>query len=179
MAASTGATATPTVDCVKRLKKEWQEILQSPIDHVLTRPHPENILEWHYVLLGPMDTVYQGGIYWGIVRFPPTYPLAPPSIIMKTPSGRFATDKKLCLSMSDFHPESWVPSWSVSSILLGLLSFMLEQSHTVGSIETTDTEKRNLAKGSVDWNRKQPQFAALFPSLLTDPDDEDDNEEDS
>ena len=28
--------------------------------------------------------------------------------------------------MSDFHPETWVPAWSVSSILNGVLSFMLE-----------------------------------------------------
>ena len=28
--------------------------------------------------------------------------------------------------MSDFHPETWVPAWSVASILNGVLSFMLE-----------------------------------------------------
>ncbi len=26
---------------------------------------------------------------------------------MLTPSGRFAIQQKLCLSISDFHPESW------------------------------------------------------------------------
>lgn len=44
---------------------------------------------------------------------------------MMTPSGRFQTDTRLCLSMSDFHPESWNPLWSVGSILMGLLSFMV------------------------------------------------------
>ena len=41
-------------------------------------------------------------------------------------SGRFETGRRLCLSMSDFHPESWVPTWSVATILNGVLSFMLE-----------------------------------------------------
>lgn len=32
------------------------------------------------------------------------YPYKPPSIQMFTPSGRFQTNTKLCLSMTDFHP---------------------------------------------------------------------------
>jgi ubiquitin-protein ligase len=44
---------------------------------------------------------------------------------MTTPSGRFQPDTRLCLTMSDFHPSSWNPSWSVATILNGLLSFMV------------------------------------------------------
>jgi ubiquitin-conjugating enzyme E2 J2 len=32
---------------------------------------------------------------------------------MITPNGRFETNRRLCLSISDFHPETWVPTWSV------------------------------------------------------------------
>ena len=35
------------------------------------------------------------------------YPFKPPSLLMVTPSGRFETGVRLCLSMSDFHPETW------------------------------------------------------------------------
>ena len=44
---------------------------------------------------------------------------------MITPNGRFATNKRLCLSISDFHPDTWNPAWSVATILTGLLSFMV------------------------------------------------------
>jgi ubiquitin-conjugating enzyme E2 J2 len=44
--------------------------------------------------------------------------------------------------MSDFHPESWNPMWSVSTILMGLMSFMLEESPTFGSITTRYSGKR-------------------------------------
>ena len=27
------------------------------------------------------------------------------------PSGRFETHKKICLSITGFHPESWQPAW--------------------------------------------------------------------
>lgn len=69
---------------------------------------------------------------------------------------------RLCLSISDFHPDTWNPAWSVGTILTGLLSFMvgdvtimmcrsvniyqlyfqLESSPTLGSIETSDAEAR-------------------------------------
>ena len=35
------------------------------------------------------------------------YPFKPPSLLMVTPNGRFETGQRLCLSMSDFHPETW------------------------------------------------------------------------
>jgi hypothetical protein len=47
------------------------------------------------------------------VTFPPDYPFKAPSITMSTPNGRFATNTKLCLSFTDYHPESWNPLWCV------------------------------------------------------------------
>ena len=44
---------------------------------------------------------------------------------MMTPNGRFQTNTRLCLSISDFHPDTWNPAWSVATILTGLLSFMV------------------------------------------------------
>ena len=60
----------------------------------------------------------------GKVIFPKQYPMKPPSIMMVTESGRFAVDQKICLSISDFHPESWNPAWTVNTIIIGLVSFM-------------------------------------------------------
>lgn len=28
------------------------------------------------------------------------------------PNGRFETNTKICLSISNYHPEHWQPSWS-------------------------------------------------------------------
>lgn len=84
-----------------------------------------NLFHRHYVIQGPPDTPYHGGEYYGRLTFPSDYPYKPPSIRMSTPSGRFQPDTRLCLTMSDFHPSLWNPSWSVATILNGLLSFMV------------------------------------------------------
>ena len=103
----------------------------------------------------------------GKLVFPECYPYKPPSVYMLTPSGRFKSNTKLCLSMSDFHPETWNPMWSVSSVLTGLLSFMLGNEDTVGSMHSSDAEKRKLAVSSHDWNAKDKVFRVLFPELVS------------
>lgn len=69
----------------------------------------ENLLDVHYVIKGPKDTVYEGGLYHGRLVFPPEYPMKPPSVLMITPNGRFEVNKRICFSFSDYHPESWNP----------------------------------------------------------------------
>jgi len=125
------------------------------------------MLVWSYLLEGPPDTVYEGGWYWGRLRFPKDYPLGPPSILMVTPNGRFETNQRLCLSMSDYHPESWQPAWSVASVLKGLLSFMCEEAHTAGALAPPPPpeERRRLAAASLAWNKAQPEFMKAFPEV--------------
>jgi len=86
---------------------------------------------------------------------------------MFTPSGRFHPDRKICFSMSDFHPGSWNPAWSVATILTGLLSFMLSDEMTTGSVTSTEAHKRAFAARSHSWNTAQPRFREAFPEYCT------------
>jgi ubiquitin-conjugating enzyme E2 J2 len=152
--------------CIKRLQKEYRALCKEPVSHIVARPSPSDILEWHYVLEGSEGTPFAGGYYYGKIKFPPEYPYKPPGISMTTPNGRFMTQKKICLSMSDFHPETWNPMWSVSSILTGLLSFMMDTSPTTGSVNTTTAEKQRLAKSSLAFNCKNATFRKMFPEYV-------------
>ena len=82
---------------------------------------------------------------------------------MITPNGRFKVQTRLCFSMSDAHPESWNPTWSVGTILTGLLSFMLENTSTHGSIKTSEETKRKYAVDSHQFNLSDQVFVELFP----------------
>lgn len=68
--------------------------------------------------------------------------------------------------MSDFHPSSWNPAWSVATILNGLLSFMTEDTPTTGSITTSASEKIILAKKSHKFNIDNMLYRNTFPDLV-------------
>jgi ubiquitin-conjugating enzyme E2 J2 len=151
---------------VQRLQKEFRAMCKEPVPHILARPSHSDIREWHYVLEGSEGTPFEGGVYHGKVKFPEEYPFKPPGISMITPNGRFATNKRICMSMSDFHPETWNPMWSVSSILNGLLSFMTDNANTTGSVSTSVEEKQRLAKASLAYNCKSAIFRKMFPEYV-------------
>ncbi|CAN0384051.1 unnamed protein product [Ascophyllum nodosum] len=150
----------------RRLRKELMAIKRTPVDNIVAAPLESNILEWHYVITGTKGSPYEGGFYHGKLKFPPEYPMKPPSVMMLTPNGRFACSRRLCLSMSDFHPESWNPMWSVSTILMGLYSFMLDTTATLGSVTSTTAQKKKFAAESLEFNCKNSAFRKLFPDLV-------------
>ncbi|CAE7876132.1 UBE2J2 [Symbiodinium microadriaticum] len=146
----------------RRLLMEYRRILKNPIEYIEARPLDTNILEWHFVITGNQDP-YTGGKYHGILEFPDDFPMKPPSIKMLTPSGRFEINKRICLSMSDFHKESWNPSWTVEKILIGLMSFMYEEnSVSIGSILEPKEDRRRYAAASAYFNAQNEIYVQLF-----------------
>lgn len=155
---------------LRRLHSDWKRLQKSNNPQIAVRPSDDNFLEWHFVLHQlPSDTPYHQGCYHGKIVFPPMYPNEPPSIIMITPSGRLETHKRLCLSMTDFHPESWNPAWSVETILIGLLSFFLTNEKGYGTVESADEQRRRLAKESWSRNAAAKDFKELFPAFAEAP----------
>ena len=56
------------------------------------------ILKINEFLLGEIGTVYEGGLYHGLVRLDHEYPAKAPSICLLTPNGRWEVGKAICLS---------------------------------------------------------------------------------
>ncbi|KAL6485712.1 hypothetical protein MHYP_G00051040 [Metynnis hypsauchen] len=136
---------------VKRLMKEAAE-LRDPTEHYHAQPLEDNLFEWHFSVRGPPDSDFDGGIYHGRIILPPEYPMKPPSIILLTPNGRFEVGKKICLSISGHHPETWQPSWSIRTALIAIIGFMPTKGEgAIGSLDYTPEERRTLAKKSLDF----------------------------
>lgn len=137
---------------VKRLLKEAVELRQ-PNELFCAKPMEDNLFEWHFSVRGPPDTVYASGVYHGRIVLPAEYPMKPPNLILLTPNGRFETNKKICLSISGYHPETWLPSWSIRTALLALVGFMPTHSAgALGGLECSQEERRRLALKSLDWS---------------------------
>lgn len=143
---------------VRRLLKETAE-LSSPSSN----PNPAffaapvsdaDLHEWHFTLLGPpAPSPYAGGLYHGRITLPATYPLKPPNFRFLTASGRFEVNREICLSISGFHEETWMPAWGVRTALTALRSFMAEKGSAgqVGGLEASVEVRKRLAKESRSW----------------------------
>jgi ubiquitin-conjugating enzyme E2 J2 len=92
--------------------------------------------------------------------------MKPPGIMMLTPSGRFETGKRICLSMSDYHPETWNPVWNTETIITALISFMNSDERTTGCVVTSTQTKRNYAHLSLQFNMKDKEWASMFKPLF-------------
>eukprot|EP00262_Sarcandra_glabra_P009010 TRINITY_DN22989_c0_g1_i1.p1 TRINITY_DN22989_c0_g1~~TRINITY_DN22989_c0_g1_i1.p1 ORF type:complete len:330 (+),score=64.02 TRINITY_DN22989_c0_g1_i1:69-992(+) len=136
---------------VKRILQEVKEMQANPSDDFMSLPLEENIFEWQFAIRGPCDTEFEGGIYHGRIQLPADYPFQPPSFMLLTPNGRFETQTKICLSISNHHPEHWQPSWSVRTALVALIAFMpTDPNGALGSLDYKKEEKRALAIKSRD-----------------------------
>eukprot|EP00122_Pirum_gemmata_P010467 Pgem_evm1s9678 len=75
--------------------------------------------------------------------------------------------------MSDFHKELWNPSWTVEKILIGLMSFMYEDSaESIGSILDSYDRRKKYALQSPFFNAKNEIYVQLFMT----PDEKEANE---
>lgn len=149
---------------VKRLMREAIELAEATEEYC-ARPLEDNLFEWHFTIQGPKGTEFENGVYHGRIILPKEYPMQPPHIILLTPNGRFEVNKKICLSISGHHPETWQPSWSIRTALLALIAFMPTPSErTIGSLDYTPAERKALAKKSKCFECSQCGLTALLLS---------------
>lgn len=154
---------------LRRIKSEWKTAVKMGIaydwvkmktvaketddkySYVRIGPYGSNLLRWHFSVMGSPNSEYDGGIYHGRVLLPKDYPGSPPRVQLLTPSGRFIPGHDICLSASNYHPESWTPKWTVLSLVDALRLHMLTQANEIGGMTATPSERRRLAKISRSW----------------------------
>ncbi|GAA6033894.1 hypothetical protein NBRC10512_001762 [Rhodotorula toruloides] len=147
MAAARAGLSTRSAG-VRRLLQEAKELEKDDCPDFAAAPLEDDLFSWHFTIRGPGGD-YEGGVYHGKMILPSEYPFKPPEIYMLTPSGRFEVNKKICLSISSFHPETWQPSWGVRTALLALMAFFdTEPKGAVGSLDAPPAERQRLAKAS-------------------------------
>ncbi|KAF7338470.1 UBC-like protein [Mycena venus] len=156
---------------VKRIMQEARELASDPSPEYSAAPLEDDIFEWHCTLRGPVGTEFEGGqgfmhdvinqsykllegLYHFRILLPAEYPFRPPSIMMLTPSGRFETDTKICISFTSYHEELWQPAWGVRTAIIGLQGFFPLKGKAavgIGSIEHPVAERKRLAQLSRSW----------------------------
>ncbi len=149
--------------CIRRLAKEYGELMKDPLPNIKVYIKEDNLLEWYFCFYG-LDGSYTGGEYLGMIKVSDDYPMKPPSIYMYTPNGRFVTNERICTTNSDHHPELWKSTWTLGSQLLSFLSLFTEDNSTgqvyLNHQRTSKKAKKAYAKKSRQYNK------ATYPDLF-------------
>jgi ubiquitin-conjugating enzyme E2 D/E len=139
---------------IKRLNKELAELRNNGISNISAGPINDNMFEWEAVIIGPVDTPYEGGIFKLNISIPTNYPFKPPIIIFTTriyhpnisPSG------SICL---DILKNQWSPALTISKTLLSICSLLSDPNPNdplvpdIANIFKTDIDMYN--KTAREW----------------------------
>ena len=102
---------------------------------------------------GDADTDYKGGRYIGRIEVPADYPKNPGNFFMLTPSGRFEIGKKICLTNSGYHKESWSPMWNLKNMVIAFASIFGDDTTSgISHIKRTPAERKEMAAKSMQYN---------------------------
>jgi ubiquitin-conjugating enzyme E2 G1 len=121
------------------LKKQLGEILKSGTEGFSAGLAEEgNLQKWQIVIMGPPDTVYEGGFFKALLDFPDDYPNKPPKMRFVTPiwHPNISTDGDVCISILhepgedrwgyETPQERWLPVHTVETIITSVISMLAE-----------------------------------------------------
>ena len=96
----------------KRIRKELELIKNDPPSNCSAGPDDDNIYCWTATIIGPTETVYEGGIFFLTIEFPENYPYKPPKVrfITKIYHPNINSSGGICL---DILKENWSPALTV------------------------------------------------------------------
>ena len=137
----------------KRLIGEMNDLSKNRVHSYQVVQDLKNQHLFYFLLRGNDEDDYAGGYYLGKIELPPDYPKKPGFFYMLTPSGRFATDGKICLTNSGYHLETWTAMWSIRLMMLGFFSIFCSDDTTgISHIKENSSSRKQKAHNSINFN---------------------------
>jgi len=119
------------------LAKQLKELKRNPVFGIsVGLVDDANVFEWQIVMVGPENTLFEGGVFNAVMSFPREFPTLPPSLRFTTElwHPNIYPDGRVCISI--LHPpgedrfsdekaeERWLPVRTVESILLSVVAML-------------------------------------------------------
>ena len=122
----------------KKLKREFEEINErADVPFTVGLLDDSDLMHWEVLLVGPENTIYEGGIFRAVIDFPADYPNSPPKMTFTSPMWHPNIFKNGSVCISILHPpvvdhtnlmermdEKWRPVLGVKEIVLSVLSIL-------------------------------------------------------
>lgn len=134
-----------------KILSEIKSLLKNPSDHYSIEMNNDNIYKCNFILFGPEDTIFEGGIFKGELLFPKEYPYKPPSCRFLEQKGmdrdgnciivpiiwhpNIYKDGRVCISILhegedsynyESNIERWLPIHGINSIMMSIILMLSE-----------------------------------------------------
>mmetsp|Transcript_14421 Transcript_14421/g.40954 ORF Transcript_14421/g.40954 Transcript_14421/m.40954 type:complete len:172 (+) Transcript_14421:48-563(+) len=119
------------------LRRQLKDLMRSPLEGFSAGLVDDtNIFEWQITVMGPPDTLYEGGCFNAVMSFPPDYPNNPPSCRFTSEMWHpnVYPDGKVCISILhspgddpngyERADERWTPIHTVETIMISIISML-------------------------------------------------------
>lgn len=151
---------------LKRLQSEYKSICKDINMCYSIFPIDDNLFKWNFIVVGPPDTIYEGGIFNGYIVFSLEYPITPPSVYFNNIiHPNVYEDGKVCISilhegvdnMGHEKPcERWTPSYTVDSIMVSIVSIL----------SSPNFESPANVKYSILWKNNPVEYKKMIYHLV-------------
>jgi ubiquitin-protein ligase len=138
-----------------RIVKEIEEIRKNIDKNFKIYVSDQNLMDWYILYSNIDDDRFKNGEYLLHIKLQEGYPFKPPEFKWLTPNGRFEINTKICYNISSYHEEQWNPLWRMRTIIIGILSMLLEKNTVgIGHIQNITLEKFiELSNKSKNYNK--------------------------
>jgi len=119
------------------LKKQLKDLIKSPVDGFSAGlVDDDNIYKWEILIIGPTDSLYEGGYFTAHLTFPEEYPQRPPKLkfISDMWHPNVGKDGHVCISILhepgddkygyEKASERWLPIHTVETIMVSVISML-------------------------------------------------------
>ena len=143
------------------LRKQLNDLKKHPVDGFSAGLVDESdIYKWEVMIVGPPDTLYEGGMFKAHLEFPKDYPQKPPKMrfISEMWHPNIHTNGQVCISIlhapgDDAYGyekanERWLPVHTVETILISVISMLSDPN---------DNSPANV-EAAKQWRNDLPAF---------------------
>ncbi|XP_041084338.1 ubiquitin-conjugating enzyme E2 G1-like isoform X1 [Polyodon spathula] len=128
-----------TEQSVLLLRKQLAELNKNPVEGFSAGLiDDDDIYKWEVVIIGPQDTLFEGGFFKAYLTFPYDYPLRPPKMkfITELWHPNVAKNGDVCISILhepgedkfgyEKPEERWLPIHTVETIMISVISMLAD-----------------------------------------------------
>ncbi|VBB25550.1 unnamed protein product [Acanthocheilonema viteae] len=142
---------------VKNVINLVTELKRVPVDGFSAGLQGDDIYKWEVLVIGPPDTLYEGGFFKALLEFPKEYPLLPPKMKFISEIWHPNIDKEGNVCISILHEpgddrwgyekpeERWLPVHTVETILLSVISMLADPNHdSPANVDAAKMQRENF-----------------------------------